>query len=248
MNSHFSDRILNSKMLNETGIMTDETNDDLNIHDFIEHYLPDFSIRYYTCESFIFTSINDAFQLSENLDYLIKLRMIITDLHNMLRFKLGDLVLDASTTDETFYKAEIMSRDKLHLLKQGIHKYITFQSFLSTTTNKSRALNLINKTEIDHKKQAIVLYVIEMNNENDVQQFVQPLANITFISCTSDESKMMFSIGQIFRIRSMIQNEMTRVWTVYLQVLRKSETEHLTNLTNYYLSKIVQKNTFYNGI
>jgi hypothetical protein len=84
-------------MLNEMDTLTDETNDDENVHDFIEHYLPDFSIRYYTCESFIFTSINDAFQLSENLDYLIKLRMIVTDLHNMLRFKLGDIFLDEST-------------------------------------------------------------------------------------------------------------------------------------------------------
>jgi hypothetical protein len=141
MNSHFSDRILNSKMLNEIGIITDQINDDENVQDFIEHYLPDFSIRYYTCESFIFTLIDNACELTENLDHLIKLRMIVTDLHNLLRYKLGDIFLNKSIYGEPFYKAEIMSRDKLHLLKQGIGKYITFKSFLSTTTNKSHALD-----------------------------------------------------------------------------------------------------------
>ena len=174
--------------------------------------------------------------------------MIVTDLHNLLRYKLGDISLDESIYDEPFYKAEIISREKLHLLKQGIGKYITFKSFLSTTTNKSRALELINRTDIDHKKQAIVLFSIEMNDEDDIQRLVQPFANVTFLSCTSHEPEVLFSIGQVFKIRSMIQNEMTRVWTVYLEVLKANETEHLTNVTNYYLSKIVGKEIFYNGI
>ena len=87
-----------------------------------------------------------------------------------------------------------------------------------------------------------------MNDEGDIQQLVQPFANVTFLSCTSDEPEILFSIGQVFKIRSMIQNEMTRVWTVYLEVLKVNETEHLTNVTNYYLSKIVGKEIFYNGI
>lgn len=99
MNSFLTDSTLNLKMLNDVGIITDETNDDENVADFIGHYKPDFSIRYYTCESFIFKLINDAFQLSENLDYLIKLRMIVTDLHNFLRFKMGgSLFLGEGTT------------------------------------------------------------------------------------------------------------------------------------------------------
>ncbi|UJR12253.1 hypothetical protein I4U23_016430 [Adineta vaga] len=247
MNSDFYDQIYNSKMLKEIGMLTDQTNDE-NIQDFIEHYRPDFSIRYYTCESFIFTLINDAFQLSDNLDDLIKLRLVITDLHNILKYKLGNMFLDTSNMDGPFYKAEIMSRNKLHLLKQGISKYITFQSFLSTTTDRSQALRFVNKTGVDYTKQAIVLYIIQGHDEDEIQQLVQPFADVTFISCTSHELEMMFSIGQIFKITSMIQNEVTRVWSVYLEVLRTNETEHLTNLTNYFLSKIVGQETFYNGI
>lgn len=156
--------------------------------------------------------------------------------------------LEKAPHDGPFYKAEIISRDKLHLLKQGIDKYITFQSFLSTTTDKSRSLDFINKTDVDYKKQAIVLYVIDMNYENDIQHLVQPLSNITLISCTRDEREILFSIGQVFKIRSMIQNEVTRIWTVHLEILRTNETEYLTNLTNYYLSKIIDKEIFYNGI
>jgi tetratricopeptide (TPR) repeat protein len=248
MNFPFTDTELNLKMLDEMGIITDKTNDNENVHDFIEHYIPDFSIRYYTCESFIFTAISDAFQSSENLDYLLKSRMVITDLHNILKFKLRDIFLDKSTIKGPFYKAEVISRDKLHLLKQGIGKYITFQSFLSTTINEARALDFITKTDVDHRKQAIVLYAIEINNENGIQQLVQPSANVTRISCTSHEPEIMFSIGQIFKIRSMIQNETSRIWTIYLQILWTNETEHLNNLTNYYLSKIVHKEIFYNGI
>ncbi len=111
-------------------------------------------------------------------------------------------------------------------------------------------MGFINKTDLDLKKQVIVLYAIEMNDDedNDIQQLVQPFANITLISCTSHEPEIMFSIGQIFKIRSMIQNELTGIWTVFLQVLRTNETEHLNNLTNYYLSKIISKETFYDGI
>ena len=48
----------------------------------------------------MFTLRNDALQLSENLDYLTKLLMIVTDLHNLLRFKLDDLFPDKSTTKQ----------------------------------------------------------------------------------------------------------------------------------------------------
>ncbi|CAF4053968.1 unnamed protein product, partial [Rotaria sordida] len=91
MNTALHNPVLHSNMLIEMGITT---NDDENVLDFIDHYLPDFSIRYYTCESFIFTLINNAFQLSENLDHLIKLRLVVTDLHNLLRFKIGGLSPD----------------------------------------------------------------------------------------------------------------------------------------------------------
>ncbi|CAF3523762.1 unnamed protein product, partial [Rotaria sp. Silwood2] len=66
--------------------------------------------------------------------------------------------------------------------------------------------------------------------------------------CTSHEPEIMFSIGQVFKICSMIQNETIQIWIIYLQVLKTNETEHLTNVTNYYLSKIVGKEIFYNGI
>jgi len=62
------------------------------------------------------------------------------------------------------------------------------------------------------KKQVIVLYTIGMNNQNDVQQLGQSFVNITLISWASQESKIMFSIEQnIFKIRSMIQNETTSI-------------------------------------
>jgi tetratricopeptide (TPR) repeat protein len=94
----------------------------------------------------------------------------------------------------------------------------------------------------------MILYTIEMNEQNNIQQFVQPFANVTSISCTKHEPEIMFSIGQIFQIRSIEQNETTEIWTIYLQVLAESETEQLHNLTNYYQSKIVGTETFYNGI
>ncbi|CAF3434154.1 unnamed protein product, partial [Rotaria sp. Silwood2] len=45
----------------------------------------------------------------------------------------------------------------------------------------------------------------------------------------------------------MIQNETIQIWIIYLQVLKTNETEHLTNVTNYYLSKIVEQSAFYYG-
>ncbi|CAF4399585.1 unnamed protein product [Rotaria sp. Silwood2] len=45
----------------------------------------------------------------------------------------------------------------------------------------------------------------------------------------------------------MIPNETTKIWIIYLQVLKTNETEHLTNVTNYYLSKIVEQPAFYYG-
>ncbi|CAF3828782.1 unnamed protein product [Rotaria sordida] len=92
------------------------------------------------------------------------------------------------------------------------------------------------------------MYVIELNSQNDTQQLLQPFGNVTFLSCTAHEMEILFSIGQVFRIRSIIQNEASQIWTVYLQVLHANETEHLNNLTGYYLSKIVGTETFYNGI
>jgi tetratricopeptide (TPR) repeat protein len=141
-----------------------------------------------------------------------------------------------------------MSTDKLRLLKQGLGNYITFKSFLSTTTNKSRALDFIPNNRNKDKNQVIVLYMIEMNEQNNSQQLVQPFANVTDGSCTEHEPEIIFSIGQIFKISSIVLNETTDIWTIHLKTLARNETEQLHNLTDYYQTKIVGIETFYNGI
>jgi hypothetical protein len=93
------------------------------------------------------------FKCQKNGDSLIKLRMIVTDLHNMLQLKLGGRFSDNSTSSDPFYKAEMMSIDKLRLLKQGLGTYITFKSFLTTTTNKNRALDFILNNRNNDKNQ-----------------------------------------------------------------------------------------------
>ncbi|CAF1430356.1 unnamed protein product, partial [Rotaria sordida] len=90
--------------------------------------------------------------------------------------------------------------------------------------------------------------MIEMNEQNNSQQFVQPVANVTFGSCTEHEPEILFSIGQIFKISSILLNETTEIWTIHLKTLTRNEIEQLHNLTDYYQAKIVGRETFYNGI
>ncbi len=33
-------------------------------------------------------------------------------------------------------------------------------------------LNFLNKTDVDRKKQTIILYAIEMNSQNEIQQLI----------------------------------------------------------------------------
>lgn len=244
----YHDARLNLKMLHEMGVTLDDADKDENVKDFVEIYIPDFSIRYYTCESFIFTLINDAFQSKENLDSLIKLRMIVTDLYNLINVKLGDFIPNNVTTIGPFYKAEVMSTNKLRKLKEGINEYITFHSFLSTTTNKSRALDFIHKKSSLNQDQVVLLYEIEFTDGNCSQKLIQPFANITILTCTKHEPEIFFSIGQIFKIRSVIEDKTSKIWIAHLQILAESETEQLNNLTNYYLKEILGQETFYNGI
>ncbi|CAF1275700.1 unnamed protein product [Rotaria sordida] len=126
MNSGLHNPVLHSNMLVEMGITT---NDDENVLDFIDHYRPDFSIRYYTCESFIFTLINNAFQLSENLDHLIKLRLVVTDLHNFLRFKMGGLLHEEleSSDDFDFQNQPGFYYGGVYRLYYSAHSYINLQ-------------------------------------------------------------------------------------------------------------------------
>jgi hypothetical protein len=185
------------------------------IDNFQNTYHSHAAVQWYTRDSFVWRTINQALR-SSNVDTMFKLRYILTDIYDHLNdsHKQRTRYLSKSMV-EIFYRGQLMSSKEFDYFNQLRGSIISINTFLSTTTSMQVALMYAGKYNGDSDQTSVVF-----NIETDLKTHSRPYANISHFSLFPDEDEVLFAMGSIFRIGNIRQMpNADHVWIINLQMI-----------------------------
>jgi tetratricopeptide (TPR) repeat protein len=161
-------------------------------------------IRYYTKPSlFLFRTINEVCG-TESIEQIYKFRSYIRDLHNKL-----DQVGDDEEQKEnikpfigTLYRGKLIAGSVLQQLMDNEGGLISMNGFLSTTTDREVALEYTGLSQNEDPGMKSTLFLLQID-----QKVSQPYAHIGDHSDVKDENEVLFSLGTIWRIKSITHDK-----------------------------------------
>jgi tetratricopeptide (TPR) repeat protein len=169
------------------------------INDFERNYSPDRAIWWYTRQSFLYRLLNKALRV-QNIDLIYLFRFYIRDLYNQLS------TCKCPSTIRV-YRGQLMVNDELEILRNSIGKYISINSFFSTSF--SRDLALVFSHDTDHYER--VLFEIDADPKLADEK---PFADIGNFSYFPEELEVLFMLGSIFQLGSIDYLNDNRIWII----------------------------------
>lgn len=167
------------------------------INGFDKFYTSDSAAKWYSKPTFIYRIINTAIR-TQNINSLIFFRCFIIDLHKQLKNLHKKYLTNLSDqTIITVYRGQSLKRGELDTL--NVNGYVSFNGFLSTTTNEDIARLFIENSS---NELIAVLWEIKINTKHARTIF----ADISSLSTIKDESEILFTIGSLFKIENINKN------------------------------------------
>ncbi|CAF4539347.1 unnamed protein product [Rotaria socialis] len=195
------------------------------VDDLESNYQANQAIRWYTGGSFLHSILNKAFRQQDYV-FLFTLRFFIHDLfYSLVERKQFD------QTIITLYRGQAMNAEELNNLIKNQGNFISMNSFLSTSRDRSVARFYAETNAISNNvKCRPVVFEIEVNT---TRADIKPFADVRWDSQFSDEDEVLFMAGSIFRIVT-VQNDFEddRFWLIKL-VLCGEEDNQLKELFKY---------------
>ena len=102
------------------------------------------------------------------------------------------------------YRGQFISIDEVNRLKTGKGQLISMNSFLSTSTNKKKALEFATSRSPPNDQLTSILLEIDVNLECLIQDHY---ADIKHLSAFSEEEEILFMFGCVFRIDEIYYDE-----------------------------------------
>ena len=176
------------------------------VNEFKETYSSDRALWWYTRDTFLYRLLNKALRIL-NIDLLFFFRFFIYDIQKQLEEAKYSQPL-------TIYRAQLMSRDEIKELEKSNGKYISINSFFSTSRSQTYAIFLLGDTNSIHDDLERVLFEIDAN-PNHIG--TKPFADISSKSCFPNECEILIMLGAIFRINKVALNE-KNIWIIHLSL------------------------------
>jgi len=192
------------EMLEEWRRACDIGHDDTKlINEFRSDYTPEQAIRWYTRNTFLYRSLNQALR-SENIDNIYKFRLFIVDLHRQLTETFQSSVPTEQVL--TVYRGQRMTKVEVEKLRNNLHGLISMNSFISTSVNETITRTFL-KPKNQEQQETTVGVLFKMTLRNDIaQQTKKPFADIRKFSVYSHEEEILLSMGTVFRIDKIEQH------------------------------------------
>ncbi|CAF4616670.1 unnamed protein product, partial [Didymodactylos carnosus] len=152
---------------------------------------------------------------TEKIEQLFMFRYFISDLHTQLVQLHSDYVALLEECDLNVimaYRGQTITSDEFEKLEQNIGRFISMNTFISTTTNRDVAIIYAGDGSQSPELESVPLEITV-----DIHIRTKPFANITEYSYFHDEDEILFSIGTLFQIESIKKLEDQNVWSVKLR-------------------------------
>jgi tetratricopeptide (TPR) repeat protein len=164
------------------------------IDEFQHEYEPNYAISWYIKCSFLYRIINHALR-TQNMCVLYKFRYFIKDLHDQFQLQLTQSI---NHWKGTVYRGECLSMENLEEYSVGCN--VMYNSYLPASFCKKVALAFTSSVpnKSDFKS---VLFRIDIDTDSPSSYCFACIADTNRMK---DEEEVLFSIGTIFRINSII--------------------------------------------
>ncbi|CAF1243350.1 unnamed protein product, partial [Rotaria sordida] len=186
------------------------------IHEFDEQYTSEKALWWYSRDSFLYKILNKALR-TQNIDILFLFRFVIADIYQQLKQNQCQSFVQV-------YRGQVMFKEEVETLKISIGKFVSINSFVSTSLDRELALFFLTDASPSNDLER-VLFEIDAD-----PQFVisKPFADISKFSDFSNEEEILFMIGCIFRLIDIHQNN-NKIWVIRME-LRSDDEHDLKNL------------------
>lgn len=181
-------------------------------------------IWWYTRECFTYSMMNRALRTLD-IEVIIKMGFFIRDLHQQIQKLHGKT--DGKSNSFTVYRGQAMMKNEFEKMKQSVGGLLSFNNFLSTSTDRKVSLEFARRAL---QKSYTLGIIFEMQVDLNVSS--APFAFLDTISYFSNQEKeVLFSMNSVFRIGTNEKIE-DRLWRVEL-ILTSSNDAQLKSLTEH---------------
>ncbi|CAF0791846.1 unnamed protein product [Rotaria sp. Silwood1] len=229
-NNEFNDNFIYSKLLNDYLLQTKpisnrqnelislckdeykENENELNIIcEFENNYSSNQALWWYTRDTFVYHLLNKAFRI-QNIDLLLIFQFFMHDIQRLIQE-------NKYTKSVYVYRSYIISNDELQLLKNSIGEFILINEFFLTNLHRQQALSYLNNNNNnditnDYEKVLFEIYIDAYIDSN------KPYCNITSFNHFSNEEKVLFTLGSIFRVINIQQQDYGKIklWFIRMKL------------------------------
>ncbi|CAF0820146.1 unnamed protein product [Rotaria sordida] len=202
------------------------------IDEFEKNYKAENAIWWYTRESCFYRMMNKALRV-QDFDMLFALRFFITDIAKQIKSEYEKFIRTCDNRNIIrVYRGQVIGNDELELMKNSIGEFLSMNSFLSTSRDRSIALHFAQLTPKTNDVQKIIFEI-----EIDPRLQTKAFADVTEISYFQNEDEVLIMLGALFRIEKVIEDKKKRIWVARVS-LASEDDYHLKETFSYMKSTI----------
>ncbi len=188
------------------------------IDEFEKSYQPENAIWWYTRESCFYRMMNKALRV-QDFDMLFALRFFITDIAKQIKGEHEKFIRTSDTRNIIrVYRGQIIGNDELELMKNSIGQFLSMNSFLSTSRDRSTALHFARLTPTINGIQRIIFEI-----EIDPRLQTKAFADIISVSYFQNEDEILIMLGALFRIEKVIDDKKDQVWVARVSLASEDD-------------------------
>ena len=188
------------------------------IDEFEKNYKPENAIWWYTRESCFYRMMNKALRV-QDFDMLFALRFFITDIAKQIKSEYERFIRTIETRNIIrVYRGQVIGTDELELMKNSKGEFISMNSFLSTSRDRSTALDFARLTSVTGDTQRII-FEIDINPRLQTKAF----ADVTSMSYFEKEDEVLIILGALFRIDKVLEDKQDRVWVARVSLASEDD-------------------------
>ncbi|CAF0779103.1 unnamed protein product [Adineta steineri] len=197
------------------------------IKEFERDYHPQQAIWWYTRECFTYKMLNQALRIM-NADIIINMGFFLCDVHQQIQKLYEQQVRSYGRNPFTVYRGQGLMKSDFEKLQKTNGGLMSFNNFLSTSTDKEVSLSFARRASAEPNKVGI-FFIMSI----DPCLKSTPFASITELSYYEEkEEEILFSMHTVFRVNVIKQiDNKNQLYQVELQ-LTSDDDQQLRLLTD----------------
>jgi tetratricopeptide (TPR) repeat protein len=194
------------------------------IGEFERDYHAGLAIHWYTRENFVYSVLNRALRTFD-VGIIVMMGFFLRDLHQQIKQRHDEQSKNRIEQTYTVYRGQAMYNDDFKKLCNSPNGLLSFNNFLSTSTDQAVSM-MFCPIPLQDPNMTAVLFKIEVDPNLTCTPFVIVKDNTNF----GDEQEILFSMHSVFRIGKIDQ---TNVELIQVElVLTNDNDKELKQLTD----------------